>query len=169
MALIVCVGSHMCIPTGTQTVVQVSPAPPAAKMSTSGPPKPSPLSSVTADFTSYLAEFLFWRTPPPSPFTQDQSTILDDAINATDVVVLAKVGCGFCKRAKESLATQAQTTPFTMKVIDVVGGDYTANESDELKALIMRKLGLWDMTFPQIVVKGQYVGGADDTIELIGE
>ena len=35
------------------------------------------------------------------------------------------------------------------------------------KKMLAKRLGLFDMTFPQIIVKGKYVGGSDDVLEYI--
>jgi glutaredoxin len=98
---------------------------------------------------------------------------IDAAINDHDVVLFGKVGCGYCLRAKQSLSsslTNPSTSAFTLQVFNVVDADnITANQSNAIKTVLQAKLALWDMTYPQVVVKGLYVGGADDTIALLDE
>jgi hypothetical protein len=53
-----------------------------------------------------------------------------------------------------------------VSVVNVVGGSLSPAGSAALKSCLKARLGLWDLTFPQVVVRGTYCGGADDAIAL---
>lgn len=70
-------------------------------------------------------------------------------------VVVAKEGCGFCKRAKAMLAEeQEKGREFTTHII--IGTDRTWRHA------VGTSLNLGDLTFPQIIIRGVYVGGCDN-------
>jgi len=99
-----------------------------------------------------------------------QSEIIHDLIAGHDVVLFGKAGCGYCEKAKEALDefSSSSAVPFTFKVYNVVGNpEISRNDAATITKLLRSKLGLFDLTFPQIVVNGYYIGGADDLIELI--
>ena len=115
------------------------------------------------DIISYLNEYFPFSDGPVAA----QLSLLDNLVKENDVLLLGKVGCGFCRRAKEALAAQQLTSSFVLKVHDVVGDPATASDASSMRAAMSRRLGLFDLTFPQVVVKGIYVGGADDLLDLI--
>ena len=123
------------------------------------------------DFLGYLQEYI---SLPCFDSKTDvtTNTEITDLIDGYDIVVFGKVGCGFCKRAKEALFLyQERTHPeVNIKVFDVYGVEGMSNAlSKSYKKAVAKKVGLYDMTFPQIVVGGVYVGGADDLLTLMDQ
>lgn len=71
--------------------------------------KPPPLSSSGGpcrsaydDLLSYLQEYISPFYTPPIP--EATSRLFDESVAGGDVVVFAKVGCGYCERLKGRLA-----------------------------------------------------------------
>ena len=122
------------------------------------------------DFVSYLNEYVTYcggnldsclDSDNQLP-TQRQKMLT--AVSEKDVVVFAKPGCGFCKRAKDQLAELQQQQSFDIAVLDVIKGTAAGNA---LASILVESLQIGDLTFPQIVVRGKYIGGADDLAEHV--
>ena len=118
---------------------------------------------VKTDLFSFLNEYFMWFYPLKSPYTQRHSEEISALLDAYDVVVFTTVGCGYCLKAKNALAAQQLESPFSLAVLDVEG-DPTRSSSSvaALKTALILKTAIFDLTFPQIVVKGTYIGGSDD-------
>jgi len=125
------------------------------------------------DFIAYLNEYVYYCGYSLDTWMDSDSAILmaQQSISTTatsaDVVVFAKPGCGYCKRAKALLQEQhssASNPAFTEVVVDVVKS--SAEGAVLAKALVI-SLQLGDMTFPQILIRGRYIGGADDLSDLV--
>lgn len=69
------------------------------------------------------------------------------------------IGCGFCERAKLMLEELQERYSFTKEII--MGTDI------KTKNAVSIALNLSDMTYPQIVIRGRYIGGSDDLRDLI--
>ena len=77
-------------------------------------PKPSMMKD---DATSYLLEYwqflsaLFpcLKNSNSNQALSEESALIDSKISNFDVVLVGKGGCGYCKRAKETLAGEAQS------------------------------------------------------------
>lgn len=78
-------------------------------------------------------------------------------VNEFNVVVFAKDGCGYCARAKTLLHDRQEDLGFSMDVVNGAEGS--------MKAALRGLIGMDDITFPQIVVNGYYIGGADNLNE----
>lgn len=77
--------------------------------------------------------------------------------------VFGKLGCGFCKKAKEALADADR---------DFVWHDVVAEPGAlyEMIARVKPEIGpKTPVTLPQIWVEGNYVGGTDPLLDLLGE
>ena len=93
-----------------------------------------------------------------------------EQVNTHDIVVFAKVGCGFCLRAKNALGERSEVDSFSMHVINVKGDRAVSGaESSAMQEALKKTINLYDLTFPQIVIKGRYVGGADTLLGLIDD
>ena len=114
---------------------------------------------MSSDFFSYLSEYGL-RCGDTSGEIRVKSGVLACQINDYDVVVISKVGCGFCERAKVMLAEQNRI-PTLFSQETVIGTDSVT------RAAVSSALGLADITFPQIIIRGIYVGGCDNLRELI--
>ncbi|GMI14161.1 hypothetical protein TrLO_g5419 [Triparma laevis f. longispina] len=128
------------------------------------------------DASSYLLEYwMFLSTAFPclkdgksEGALADESKLIDEKISNNDVVLVGKGGCGYCKRAKETLANAQTTTPFAMDIYLIANTDtITAAGEKVARQNIKSRLNLFDLTFPQIIVAGQYIGGADDLTLLV--
>jgi glutaredoxin 3 len=68
----------------------------------------------------------------------------------TDVVIYTKPGCGYCHAAKDLLERK--------------GADFTeivaSSDPEKKREMIQRSGGR--MTFPQVFIDGQHIGGSDD-------
>jgi glutaredoxin len=132
-------------------------------------------SNIVRDFLSYLSEYGF-NTGDLNGDILLRRAVLASQINGSDVVVIAKIGeclgqshnhsnidlgCGFCERAKVMLAEQNQIPHLFSQEI-VIGTDKVTRSAVEMS------LKLGDVTFPQIIIRGTYVGGCDNLRELIG-
>lgn len=113
---------------------------------------------VLLDFTSYIAEYGV-PLSSMSPMVLEKRIALTESINIHDIVVIAKAGCGFCQRAKDLLADQQEKVSFSQNVI--IGTDYYT------KAAISAALNLYDVTYPQIIIRGVYIGGSDELRQLV--
>jgi glutaredoxin-related protein len=112
------------------------------------------------DFVAYLAEYGFRVNDFKYKAEMlEKRKKITSSINTNDVVVIAKVGCGFCQKAKDALAGQQERQPFSLDVI--IGTDPIS------RAVTSDLLRLSDLTFPQVVIRGLYVGGSDDLRRLI--
>ncbi|GMH92237.1 hypothetical protein TrVE_jg7529 [Triparma verrucosa] len=128
------------------------------------------------DATSYLLEYwqflsaLFpcLKNSNSNQALSEESALIDSKISNFDVVLVGKGGCGYCKRAKETLAAQQASTPFTLDVY-LIANTKTISPAGEKVARqnIKSRLKIFDLTFPQIIVSGQYIGGADDLALLV--
>jgi len=125
------------------------------------------------DFISYLNEYVYYCGFSLDQWMDSDSAILTaqqqvcTAATTADVVVFAKPGCGYCARAKALLQAQhssASNPTFTEAVVDVVKG---TTEGAALAKALAISLQLGDMTFPQILIRGRYIGGADDLADLV--
>lgn len=119
------------------------------------------------DLYSYISEYSFWHI---SKHQKLQTETVDELIGSNDVVLFGKVGCGYCERAKEALINHnnSSDTKFKIKVYNVFGNhEISLNEARSMAKVLRYKLGIFDLTFPQIVVKGYYVGGSNNIIDFI--
>ncbi|KAJ9446060.1 Glutaredoxin-C1 [Diplonema papillatum] len=80
---------------------------------------------------------------------------LKDAIANSDVVVVAKTTCGFCKRALDVLYSACDPVVFF---------EDKAGDGAEVRKLAEELTG--HKTVPIVWIKGQFVGGCDSIIEL---
>lgn len=110
------------------------------------------------DLISYLKEYPFLSNCHSQDILKQQNKIIE-FVNEYDIILIGKEGCGFCDRAKEMLTNQKQTNNFTMK--------FVIGTSSDVKGATSLLLNLSDITFPQIIVKGVYIGGSDDLRNLI--
>ena len=104
------------------------------------------------DLFSYLQEFKCSGKKP-------NQAVLDsicDAVETHPVVVFAKPGCGFCKRAKQVFADHYTDTP-----VHVVNG-----ASPEYRVALSRVLGISTISFPMCYIQGSYIGGSDEVARL---
>ncbi len=130
----------------------------------------SVLDDMKTDLLSFLNEYFMWCYPLQTPYIQQHSAEITHLIESYDVVVFGKVGCGYCERAKKALAIQQRESPFpfSITVLDAEGDvNRSSMSASALKTAIILKTAIFDLTFPQIVVKGTYVGGSDDLQSLI--
>lgn len=111
-----------------------------------------------SDFLSYVSEYgILGCVGGP---VKEKINEFHAAVNQNDIVVVAQSGCGFCERAKRLLATSLQDRPdITIKLI--------TNPDSVTKAAVSAALNLGDLTFPQIVIHGVYIGGSDDLGNLV--
>ena len=116
------------------------------------------LNSIKADVISYLNEYGF-GVGKGSPEVLEKLQIIVDAVNTYDVVVFAKKGCGYCERSKEMLVREQERNPFRESII-------IGTESN-MKTALGVALNLSDVTYPQIIIKGVYIGGHDNLKGLI--
>ena len=104
------------------------------------------------DVLSYISEYGLLNY---SPDVKEKRAELSAAINSNDVVIVAKEGCGFCERAKAMLADeQEKGLSFTKHII--IGTDRAWRHA------VGASLNLGDLTFPQLIIRGVYVGGCDN-------
>jgi glutaredoxin len=123
-------------------------------------------STMLNDLTSYFGEYF----SIPNAQVSSQKIKLLELIAGNDVVVLAKVNCGFCQKAKKSLAEEQLKQPFTMHVLEVVGNpEVSSAEQNAIKKALSILVGLYDITYPQIIIRGLYAGGADDLLDLVAD
>ena len=124
------------------------------------------------DLRGYLSEYPFLPSACTSG-SADRDLISSmklkntEAIKNNDVVVFAKVGCGFCAKAKKCLEEEQARVPFTMQIVNVKGdSSISSSDSSAMQKGLNQSLGLFDLTFPQIMIRGRYVGGADDLLRM---
>lgn len=110
-----------------------------------------------ADVISYLQEFGidFGRDET----SREAENEIIQKINQMDVVVFSKTGCGFCARAMQMLNAERSSNSFSLEAVIAT--------SPEIRKALGRLLQLSDITFPQIVVRGRYIGGSDNLRELL--
>ena len=104
------------------------------------------------DLFSYLQEF---KCSGKKPNQKVLDTICD-AIETHTLVIFAKPGCGFCKRAKKLFADHYTDTP-----AHVING-----VSPEFRVALSRVLGMSTISFPMCYIQGSYIGGSDDVARL---
>jgi glutaredoxin-related protein len=85
--------------------------------------------------------------------------VLNIPLLSSIVIPFHSVGCGFCERAKILLEDLQEKFSFTKE--NLLGTDL------KIKNAVGIALNLGDLTYPQIVIRGRYVGGSDDLRELI--
>ncbi len=129
--------------------------------------------SAVQDFISYLNEYVYYCGYSLDKWMDSDNAILTaqqhicSVVTSADIVIFAKPGCGYCARAKSLLQSQYHNTSnptFTENVVDVIKS--TSEGTALAKALII-SLQLGDMTFPQIVIRGKYIGGSDEFSDLV--
>ncbi len=69
------------------------------------------------------------------------------------------IGCGFCDKAKAMLDERRQDITFTQET--VIATD------TEIRRALGNLLKLGDVTYPQIVIRGVYIGGSDNLQDII--
>ena len=122
------------------------------------------------DFLSYLDEFVHYcgyslsKYGDPELAADKQHRRLCQVITHNDIVMFSKKGCGFCERAKNAIDNATKNIECTYLIEDVSRA--TRHGAVVINALLM-SLKLGDMTFPQICIRGRYVGGSDDVVTLI--
>jgi len=116
------------------------------------------LNSIKADVISYMNEYGL-GIGRGTPEVLEKLKIITDAANSYDVVVFAKKGCGYCERAKKMLSEEQVKNPFRESII-------IGTESN-MKTALGVALNLSDVTFPQIIIKGVYIGGHDNLLRLV--
>lgn len=87
------------------------------------------------------------------------SFLLQSMVNSKIILVLMNIGCGFCERAKSMLEDLHEKFSFTKEII--LGTD------TKVRHAVGIALNLGDLTYPQIVIRGRYIGGSDDLRNLI--
>ena len=116
------------------------------------------LNNIKADLISYVNEYGL-DIGRGTPEVLKKLKIITDAVNTYDVIVFSKKGCGYCERTKEMLANENPRNPFHESII-------IGTESNMRTALSVA-LNLSDVTFPQIIIKGVYIGGHDNLQSLV--
>jgi glutaredoxin len=110
------------------------------------------LNNAFDDALSYISEYGLLKLTPE---VKEKRAELSAAINEYDVVVVAKEGCGFCERAKKMLS-EAQTEGLSFTKHIIIGTDRAWRHA------VGSSLNLGDLTFPQLIIRGVYVGGCDN-------
>jgi glutaredoxin len=104
------------------------------------------------DALSYISEYGVLKYSPDVKHKREE---LSAAVNHYDVVIIAKEGCGFCERAKAMLSdARANGMDFSQHII--IGTDRS------WRYAVGASLNLGDLTFPQLIIRGVYVGGCDN-------
>jgi glutaredoxin len=126
------------------------------------------MDSIISDIMSYLNEYVHYcgGNLYGSVVGGDTFNNVMRMVDDHDVVVFGKHGCGFCKRAKDLLAKQQEIKPFDILVTNV---NKNTIEGKDMAKCLREVLNLGDLTFPQIIVRGKYIGGADDLSEHVEE
>ena len=83
------------------------------------------------------------------------------AVDEHDVAMYTKAGCGYCSRATVLLQQQQDAAGFSLS--SAIGTD------DETRAALGHALSLASVTFPVVLIRGVYVGGADELTELVDQ
>eukprot|EP00397_Hematodinium_sp_SG-2012_P017657 GEMP01018066.1.p1 GENE.GEMP01018066.1~~GEMP01018066.1.p1 ORF type:complete len:319 (+),score=64.29 GEMP01018066.1:107-1063(+) len=120
---------------------------------------------IREDFLGYIREF------GPCGRVVGRDLLVDDRVNERKraivalchqhpVVVFSKPGCGFCARAHRLLR---QHLPPEVNIVDTPSDDALSRQALKIS------LELSTITFPMIVIKGQYMGGSDDIDVFIRE
>jgi glutaredoxin 3 len=78
-----------------------------------------------------------------------------------DVAVFTKVGCPYCAKAEDLLASGLSRQGGAFTLLATVGTAAATRDA------LGRALGLPTVTFPVIFVRGVYVGGSDELHELV--
>jgi glutaredoxin-related protein len=110
------------------------------------------------DLISYLKEYPLLSNCHSQNILNQQNKIIE-LVNEYDIILIGKEGCGFCARAKEMLIIQQQSNDFTLK--------FVIGTSADVKGATALLLNLSDITFPQIIIHGVYIGGSDELRDLI--
>jgi len=123
-----------------------------------------------ADFWSYLDEFVHYcgysvsRYVDPELAVDKQHRRVCQVVTHNDIVMFGMKGCGFCDRAKNAIDNATKNIECTYVIEDV--SRTTRHGTVVINALLL-SLKLGDVTFPQICIRGRYVGGSDDVVNLI--
>ena len=84
-------------------------------------------------------------------------TSLNDLIAANDVVIFSWLRCPYCKKVKEFLfAKKIEYKDYLLEQMGV--------EGESIHAEIKRRHN--HETVPAVFIKGQFIGGCDDTLAL---
>jgi glutaredoxin len=123
-----------------------------------------------SDFLSYVNEYVYYcgYSVDYHWMNEESKNRISTAISDNDVVVFAKPGCGYCKKAKEQLnyinSNRNDGEQFQIKIIDV---KKNTPEGSSLALAILDMLNLSELTFPQIIIKGKYIGGQSDLADHV--
>jgi len=135
---------------------------------------------VKSDIQGYLQEFL--PTNLHFIFTKcfdstEERNLLEACkknnekdIDDHDVVLFAKVGCGYCEKAKKVLKELQEKMSFSLKIVHVKGDKTMSTlQSNCMQRTLKKQLHIFDLTYPQIIIAGYYIGGADDLLKIIDD
>lgn len=143
------------------------------------------------DIISYINEYGF-KLIDKKEEVYEEARLICSYTKQYDVVVMAKEGCGFCEKAKELLAKQQELQRLTFaehhstahgdNCVSSPGAIETGEASDRVftvkivigtnsitKTALGLLLNISDITFPQIICNGVYIGGADNLSEWIDD
>ena len=120
--------------------------------------------STLSDIISYINEYgnVYNLLAVSKEVATANREAIVNCVKQHDVVVYAKTGCGFCERAKQLLYTtqtefqQEHSGRYAFSINVAMGTD------SEVKSALGELIDLNDVTFPQIMVKGVYIGGSDN-------
>jgi len=124
------------------------------------------------DFWSYLDEFVHLCGYSLAKYANQEVSIdkqhrrVCQMVTHTDVVLFGKAGCGFCGRAKEALdgARTRGTSTFTYLEENI---NQNTRHGSVVAHALRTSIQISSLTYPQVFIRGRYVGGADDTIDLL--
>lgn len=91
---------------------------------------------------------------PPVKESMDFSSIIDDYIKSKEILIFSKTTCPYCTKVKDFFLSQ-KLDYFCLELNNIENGEEL---HEALKAKLARN------TVPQVFIKGQHVGGYDDTL-----
>ncbi|KAH8094618.1 glutaredoxin [Cristinia sonorae] len=83
---------------------------------------------------------------------------VDKAIADNKVVIFSKTWCGFCTRAKRTIASGYPDIQTAIYELD------TRDDGDDIQAYLLEKTG--QTTVPNIFINQQHIGGSDSLLAL---
>jgi len=84
-----------------------------------------------------------------------------ELIEGADIMVFSKVSCGFSTRAKQAIVSNVEGAKEKMEVLEL---DMEPDGKFIQKALADIT---GQRTVPNVFVKGEHVGGCDDTLDML--
>jgi glutaredoxin len=122
-----------------------------------------------SDIISYINEYgnMYNLIIEDKEVAKSHREAIVNGVKQNDVVIYAKAGCGFCERAKkliyakQSEFQQEDSGRYAFSVHVALGTE------SGIKSALGSLLDLNDVTYPQIIVKGVYVGGSDNMTKWV--